>query len=157
LGKKGESVKARLISYLEVEERFIALLAELEQKPLYEETILDKGAELLFILGICVSQMNAPNSRYYPGKEMLHDAKECSKCGKTITPWEDVERVGHPTSWRRLFQISLWEPFVTAAVVVWAVCYGQLWLAAVAVIYELYRVKTQSWLVFGEAEPVPIP
>ena len=108
LGKKGESVKARLISYLEVEERFTALLSELEQKPLDEETILDKGAELLFILGICVSQMNAPNSRYYPGKEEhLEKLEQASKAITYKLNTCTVEEISRqvPLAYKNLFGV----------------------------------------------------
>lgn len=62
-------MKARLIRYAEVEERFRDLLAILETDAANERVILEKGAEAAFLLGICISQLRAPDSRSYPGKE----------------------------------------------------------------------------------------
>ncbi len=61
-------VKARIISYSEIVERFREILAELEQQPLNEESILDKGAQLAFALDLCVGQMKSAQSTFYPEK-----------------------------------------------------------------------------------------
>lgn len=57
--KVTKRVKARLISYTEIVERFREILTELERQPLNEELIVEKGAELLFGLGVCVEQMRS--------------------------------------------------------------------------------------------------
>lgn len=62
-------MKVRLVSYSEVEERFRDLLAELATDPRDESVILEKGVEAAFLLGVCISQFRAPNSKSYPGKE----------------------------------------------------------------------------------------
>jgi hypothetical protein len=61
-------VKARLLSYYEIEERFKGVLAELGRPQLDERSIVEKGGELLFLLGVCISQMEVPNSTSYPEK-----------------------------------------------------------------------------------------
>ncbi|MCH8070747.1 MAG: hypothetical protein IIA09_02265 [Proteobacteria bacterium] len=61
-------VKARIISYSEIVERFREILAELEQQPLNEESILDKGAQLAFALDLCVGQMKSAQSTFYAEK-----------------------------------------------------------------------------------------
>ena len=62
-------MKARLISYSEVEERFRDLLVELATEPQDKHAIQEKGTEAAFLLGVCLSQLRAPSSRYYPGKD----------------------------------------------------------------------------------------
>ncbi len=61
-------MKAKVLSYAEIEEIFKELLLELERHPLDEESIVEKGGLLLFALGVCISQMRAPNSTPYPEK-----------------------------------------------------------------------------------------
>ena len=61
-------MKARIIGYPEIEERFREIIAELGRHPLNEEFIVDRGAQLVFLLGVCVSQMKAANSSSYPEK-----------------------------------------------------------------------------------------
>ena len=61
-------VKARIISYSEIVDRFREILTELEQQPLNEESILDKGAQLAFALDLCVGQMKSAQSTFYPEK-----------------------------------------------------------------------------------------
>ncbi len=72
-------VKARIISYSEIVDRFREILTELEQQPLNEESILDKGAQLAFALDICVAQLKASQSTFYPEKRahlaILEEAK----------------------------------------------------------------------------------
>lgn len=63
-----KNVKARLISYGEVEETFKQVLAELSVRPLDEERVIETGGYLVFLLGLCISQMNAHNSPSYPEK-----------------------------------------------------------------------------------------
>ncbi len=74
-----KSVKARIMSYSEIMERFREILAELEQQPLNEESILDKGAQLAFALDLCVGQMKSAQSTFYPEKRahlaILEEAK----------------------------------------------------------------------------------
>lgn len=55
-------MKARLITYSEIKNRFAELLIELERQPLDRELIIDKGAQLAFALDICVGQMKASDS-----------------------------------------------------------------------------------------------
>jgi hypothetical protein len=61
-------VKAIVLTYYDIEERFREILTKLECRPLDEESIVEKGGELLFALGVCISQMKAPNSTAYPEK-----------------------------------------------------------------------------------------
>ena len=72
-------MKARIISYSEIKEMFQEILVALEQKPLDEQYILDRGAQLIFTLGICISQMKSADSAHYPKKSvhlaMLEQAK----------------------------------------------------------------------------------
>ncbi len=72
-------VKARIISYFEITERFREILTELERQPLNEEWILDKGAQLAFALDLCVGQMKSVRSTFYPEKRahlaILEEAK----------------------------------------------------------------------------------
>ena len=61
-------VKVRIISYSEITERFREILTELERQPLNEEWILDRGVQLAFALDICVAQLKASQSTFYPEK-----------------------------------------------------------------------------------------
>ena len=61
-------VKARIISFSEVIERFREILTELERQPLNEELILDKGAQLVFGLGVCIAQMKSAQGAFSPEK-----------------------------------------------------------------------------------------
>jgi hypothetical protein len=63
-------VKARLVGYFEIEDRFKEILTALEQNPLNEQYILDKGAQLVFALNICVGQMKSADSEYYLEKSV---------------------------------------------------------------------------------------
>lgn len=63
-------MKARIISYSEIEEVFQEILMALEQNPLDEQYILDKGAQLTFALAICLSQMKSADSAHYPEKNV---------------------------------------------------------------------------------------
>ena len=64
----GKSVKARVLSYYEIEERFRKTLTELDRHPLDEESVVEKGGELLFLLGVCI----------------------CRGCVKTISLWRSA-------------------------------------------------------------------
>ena len=76
-----KTVKAKILSYSEIEEIFKELLLELERHPLDEESIVEKGGLLLFALGVCISQMKAPNSTPNPEKgkhlAILEKASAC--------------------------------------------------------------------------------
>jgi hypothetical protein len=61
-------VKARVLGYYEIEERFEDILKELTRPQFDEESIVEKGGKLLFLLGVCISQMEAPESSSYPEK-----------------------------------------------------------------------------------------
>jgi len=61
-------MKARVLNFLEIEERFRTILMELERRPLDEALIIDMGSQLLFSLHVCISQMKAPDSKSYPEK-----------------------------------------------------------------------------------------
>jgi hypothetical protein len=63
-------MKARVLSFYDIEERFKEILTELERRPLDEEHIVEKGSELLLVLGVCISQMKAADSTSYPEKRM---------------------------------------------------------------------------------------
>ncbi len=63
-------MKARIISYSEIKEMFQEILMALEHKPLDEQYILDKGAQLIFGLDICISQMKSADSAHYPEKSV---------------------------------------------------------------------------------------
>jgi hypothetical protein len=74
-----KKVKARIISYSEIEERFKQILTALEQHPLNEESILQQGAQLAFALDLCVGQMKSADSAYYPGKSVRLEILEKAK------------------------------------------------------------------------------
>ena len=76
-------MKARLLSYYEIEQRFMDLLVEIAQSPMDEETVIEKGSLLAFALGVCLSQMKAPDSPSYPGKNEHIDVLE--KASEAIT------------------------------------------------------------------------
>jgi hypothetical protein len=61
-------MKARIISFGEVEERIREIVLELERRPIGEKAVLQKASELSFILGLCISQMKAIDASYYPEK-----------------------------------------------------------------------------------------
>ena len=56
-------MKNRVISYFEIEQKFEDILSELDQHPLNDESIIDKGSILVYSIGLCVSQMKAPDSK----------------------------------------------------------------------------------------------
>jgi hypothetical protein len=76
-------VKARLITYSEIENRFVELLAELERRPIDEESILENGAQLAFALNVCVGQMKAPDSASYELKSEPLSALEKAQAAIT--------------------------------------------------------------------------
>jgi hypothetical protein len=61
-------VKARVISFYEVEEQFRKVLLELAQSPMDEASVIESGSSLPFLVRLCLSQMGAPNSSSYPDK-----------------------------------------------------------------------------------------
>ena len=61
-------MKARVISYEEIEDRFRDILVELEHRTLDDELLVEQGVGLKLLLGVSVSQMKALNSRPYPEK-----------------------------------------------------------------------------------------
>jgi hypothetical protein len=66
---EGAGVKARVISFYEIEEQFRKVLLELAQSTLDEASVIELGSSLPFMLGLCLSQMSAPNSSSYPEKD----------------------------------------------------------------------------------------
>ena len=73
-------MKGRVISFYEIEERMRNLTLELENNPIDEDSILEKGEVLPFMLRLCISQIQAANSKNYPDKnrhyEILQRASE---------------------------------------------------------------------------------
>ncbi len=63
-------MKARVISYHEVEEMFQQVLKNLGNDPLEEEAVIKTGSELIFLLRLCISQMKATNAVSYPEKSV---------------------------------------------------------------------------------------
>ena len=63
-------MKARVISYDEVEEKFQQVVTDLRNDPLEEEAVIKTGSELIFLLRLCISQMKATNAVSYPEKSM---------------------------------------------------------------------------------------
>ena len=61
-------MKARKISFGEVEDRIREIVLELERRPMDEKLVLQKAGELSFILGLCISQMKAIDASPYPEK-----------------------------------------------------------------------------------------
>lgn len=61
-------MKVRVLSFLEIEEKFRAILTELERRPRDETLIIDMGSQLLLALRLCISQMKALDSNSYPEK-----------------------------------------------------------------------------------------
>ena len=62
-------MKARLISFFEVKDKIREVVKELDRRPLNEELVLKMAGELLFLLGICLSQMKAVDAASYPEKD----------------------------------------------------------------------------------------
>jgi hypothetical protein len=62
-------MKARIISFSEVENKIREVVTELDRRPLNEELVLKMAGELIFLLGICLSQMKAFDAASYPGKD----------------------------------------------------------------------------------------
>jgi hypothetical protein len=63
-----KSLKARIISFLEVKDKFTEVITDLDRRPMNEELVVRKAGELLFLLGVCLSQMKASNAASYPEK-----------------------------------------------------------------------------------------
>ena len=62
-------MKARVIGFLEVKEKFREVISDLDRRPMNEELVVRKAGELLFLLGVCLSQMKASNAASYPEKD----------------------------------------------------------------------------------------
>ena len=62
-------MKARIISFLEVKDKIREVVTELDHRPLNEELVLKMAEELLFLLGICLSQMKAVDAASYSEKD----------------------------------------------------------------------------------------
>ncbi len=62
-------MKARLISFLEVKDKIREVVKELDRRPMDEKLVLKMAGELLFLLGICLSQMKAVDAASYPEKD----------------------------------------------------------------------------------------
>jgi hypothetical protein len=62
-------MKARIIGFLEVKDKFREVITDLDRRPIDEELVIRKAGELLFLLGVCLSQMKASNAASYPDKD----------------------------------------------------------------------------------------
>lgn len=76
-------MKTRTISYAEIDAHFRDLLADLANEPLDEAAILEKSKSAVFLLGVCISQLSAPSSQSYPGKD--DDLKRLKQADDAIT------------------------------------------------------------------------
>ena len=76
-------MKARVLSFFEIEERFRSILIELARHPPDEDLIVKMGRELGFALGLCISQMKAPDSNPYPKKAEHIQILESASCDIT--------------------------------------------------------------------------
>jgi hypothetical protein len=61
-------MKARKLSFFEIEEQFKTLIVKFEDDSLDKDYIIQKGNLLLFTMGLCISQMKAADSKNYPDK-----------------------------------------------------------------------------------------
>ena len=59
-------MKARIIGFLEVKDKFKEVITDLDRRPMDEDLVVKKAGELLFLLGVCLSQMKASNAASYP-------------------------------------------------------------------------------------------
>ena len=62
-------MKARIIGFLEVKDKFKEVITDLDRRPMDEDLVVKKAGELLFLLGVCLSQMKASNATSYPEKD----------------------------------------------------------------------------------------
>ena len=73
-------MKTRIISFIEVEDRMKEVILELDRNLIDEELVLTKSSELSLILRLCISQLKAVDSAYYPEKskhqKILQNASE---------------------------------------------------------------------------------
>ena len=73
-------MKARLLSFDEIEGRLKEVQIELAQHPVNEDSVLEMGRSIPFMVGLCISQMKAFNAASYPGKaehvEILENASK---------------------------------------------------------------------------------
>lgn len=72
-------MKTRIISFFEVEDRIREVVLELDRKPINEQFVLEKAAELSLVLGLCLSQMEAVNATYYPDKSKHQNILKIAK------------------------------------------------------------------------------
>jgi hypothetical protein len=88
-------MKARIISFGEVEDRIREIVLELERRPIGEKAVLQKASELSFILGLCISQMKAIDASSYPEKnnhlKILQTASEAITYKINTCTIEEVE------------------------------------------------------------------
>ncbi len=61
-------MKARKLSFFEIEEQFKTLIMKFEDDSLDENHIIQKGNLLLFAMSVCISQMKAADSKNYLDK-----------------------------------------------------------------------------------------
>lgn len=61
-------MKARVLSYREIDEKFSQVLMELNKNPSHADTVIELGGQLKLLLGVCISQMKAPDSASYPDR-----------------------------------------------------------------------------------------
>lgn len=61
-------MKARIIGFLEVKDKFKEVISDLDRRPMDEELVVKKAGELLFLLGVSLNQMKANNAASYPEK-----------------------------------------------------------------------------------------
>ena len=59
----------RIIDFFEVKDKFKEVITDLDRRPVNEELVEKKAVERLFLLRVCLSQMNASNAASYPEKE----------------------------------------------------------------------------------------
>jgi hypothetical protein len=62
-------MKARIIGFLEVKDKFKEVITDLDRRPMDEELVVKEAGELLFLLGVCLNQMKASNAASYPEKD----------------------------------------------------------------------------------------
>ena len=77
-------MKARIIGYSEIEERFGEIVTALQRDPLDEEFVLEKASQLAFVLNLCLSQMNAPDSHSYPEKSVHQERLKAAQARITF-------------------------------------------------------------------------
>jgi hypothetical protein len=84
IAARDHSVKARIIGYSEIEERFGEVVTALDQYPLDEDFVLEKATQLALVLRLCISQMSAPNSQSYPEKSVHLEKLKAAQAAVTF-------------------------------------------------------------------------